>query len=71
MRNYDVIGRILAGDTVYDDCSSETTVTVLHAGDDVYVKHHLTVGDYIHYQQHTINSFTGTLLQTMQSKLKN
>ncbi|XP_053393648.1 heavy metal-binding protein HIP-like [Mercenaria mercenaria] len=65
MRNSDVIGRILAGDTQYDDCSSETTVAELRAGDDVFVQHHLNTGDYIHYQQHTVNSFTGTLLQTM------
>ncbi|XP_060580524.1 heavy metal-binding protein HIP-like, partial [Ruditapes philippinarum] len=66
MRNTDVIGRILAGDAGnYDDCSSETTVAQLHSGDEVFVQHHLTTGDCIHYQPHTINSFTGTLLQRM------
>ena len=63
MRTTTMIGRILAGDTAYDDCSSETTITVLTAGDEVYVQHRNNVGDYIHVQEHTVNSFTGVLLQ--------
>ncbi|XP_052819014.1 heavy metal-binding protein HIP-like [Mya arenaria] len=62
MRNNDVIGRVLAGDSLYDDCSSETTIAELKSGDEIYVQHHLNVGDLLQVQQHTLDSFTGALL---------
>ncbi|KAH3785880.1 heavy metal-binding protein HIP-like [Dreissena polymorpha] len=63
MKNTNRIGGILAGDSLYDDCSSETTVTQLNAGDQVYVQHHESSGDLIFAHQNIINSFTGVLLQ--------
>ncbi|WAR12003.1 HIP-like protein [Mya arenaria] len=62
MRNSNMIGRVLAGDTVYNDCSSETTIAELKSGDEIYVQHHLNVGDLLQVQQHTLDSFTGALL---------
>ncbi|KAH3785883.1 hypothetical protein DPMN_163978 [Dreissena polymorpha] len=63
MKNNNRIGGVLAGDNALDDCSSETTVTQLNAGDQVYVQHHGTDGDMIFVHQYYINSFTESLLQ--------
>ncbi|XP_052226185.1 heavy metal-binding protein HIP-like [Dreissena polymorpha] len=65
MKNNNRIGGVLAGDDALDDCSSETTVTQLNAGDQVYVQHHGTDGDMIFVHQNYINSFTGSLLQIL------
>ena len=65
VKNDVMIGRVLAGDTVYNDCSSETTISELTAGDEVFVQHHSTVGDLIHVNENILNSFTGALLQAI------
>lgn len=65
MRNEDMIGRVLAGDDSYADCSSETTVTMLHAGDEVFVQHHGTYGDLVQSKESILDSFTGSLLQAL------
>ncbi|KAL4217376.1 hypothetical protein ACF0H5_023827 [Mactra antiquata] len=36
--NNDILGRMLAGDDSYSECSSKVLIAHLHAGDDVYVQ---------------------------------
>ncbi|XP_052228146.1 heavy metal-binding protein HIP-like isoform X2 [Dreissena polymorpha] len=65
MKNAGLIGRVLAGDSVYNDCSSDTSIVELNAGDEVYVQHHASSGDYVNAHQNILNSFTGVLLQIL------
>ncbi|XP_052268906.1 heavy metal-binding protein HIP-like [Dreissena polymorpha] len=65
MNNGSLIGKVLAGDPSYADCSSETTITELKQGDEVYVQHHSSSGDYILAHDIALNSFTGVLLQVV------
>jgi len=65
MRNGAMIGRILAGDDSYADCSSETTVAKLQAGDEVFLQHHGIHGDLLDTQDALLDSFTGALLQAI------
>lgn len=44
--NARVVGKVLAGDTGYNECSSNSFLLQLSTGDDVYVQHK-TVGDYL------------------------
>ncbi|KAH3755036.1 heavy metal-binding protein HIP-like [Dreissena polymorpha] len=63
MRNKDMIGRVMAGDKSTIDCSSQTTVSELFAGDEVYIQCHQ--GDLISAAWPVLNSFTGALLQPL------
>ncbi|XP_052268846.1 heavy metal-binding protein HIP-like [Dreissena polymorpha] len=65
MNHGSLIGKILGGDPAYSDCSSETTITELKQGDEVYVQHHSSKGDSIVANDATLNSFTGVLLQVV------
>ncbi|KAH3785919.1 hypothetical protein DPMN_164015 [Dreissena polymorpha] len=65
MNNGSLIGKVLAGDPTYADCSSETTITELKQGDEVFVQHHSSSGDYIFADDVALNSFTGVLLQVV------
>ena len=55
------MGVVLAGDTDYWSCSSNTFIFPLDAGDDVWVQHRNTNGDYLHAQFDGTN-FAGTLI---------
>ncbi|KAH3781464.1 hypothetical protein DPMN_159294 [Dreissena polymorpha] len=63
--NNKIIGKVLAGDSTYSDCSSETTITKLNAGNAVFVQYHGGIGGLIQVQEDIINSFTGSLLQVV------
>ncbi|XP_071166081.1 heavy metal-binding protein HIP-like [Mytilus edulis] len=61
--NTAVVGKVLAGDTVYDECSSNTFLVQLLSGDDVFVQHE-TDGDYLlSYPAYGFPSFSGVLLR--------
>ena len=55
------MGVVLAGDTSYTACSSNTFVFPLVSGDDVWIQHRGTTGDYLHAQFEGTN-FAGTLI---------
>ncbi|CAG2218506.1 unnamed protein product [Mytilus edulis] len=58
-----VVGKVLAGDTAYNECSSRTFLQQLSSGDDVFVQHK-TTGDYLlSYAGHGLPSFSGVLLK--------
>ena len=57
------MGVVLAGDTAYVACSSNTFVFPLVSGDDVWVQHRNTTGDYLHGQFDGTN-FAGTLINS-------
>ncbi|VDI72882.1 Hypothetical predicted protein [Mytilus galloprovincialis] len=60
--NTAVVGKVLAGDTAYNECSSRTFLQQLSSGDDVFVQHK-TTGDYLlSYAGHGLPSFSGVLL---------
>ncbi|XP_071166079.1 heavy metal-binding protein HIP-like [Mytilus edulis] len=63
--NAAVVGRMLAGDQNYSECTSKSFFVQLSAGDDVYVQHE-THGDYL-YGNPNIGypSFSGALLNVL------
>ncbi|KAH3785863.1 hypothetical protein DPMN_163958 [Dreissena polymorpha] len=63
MSNGFFIGKVHGGDTVYEDFSSEITITEMKQGDEVYVQHHEENVDNIQVHPTVLNSFTGVLLQ--------
>lgn len=61
--NTDVVGKVLAGDTANDECSSNTFLVQLSSGDDVFVQHE-TAGDYLFSNAaYGFPSFSGVLLR--------
>ncbi|KAL4217379.1 biological adhesion [Mactra antiquata] len=60
--NNDILGRMLAGDNSYDECSSKVLIAHLHAGDDVYVQQYSS-NDYLYaYANYGYPLFTGVLI---------
>ncbi|XP_053404856.1 heavy metal-binding protein HIP-like [Mercenaria mercenaria] len=61
--NSSTLGKVIAGDLIYSDCSSKVFLAQLQAGDDVFVQHR-TTGDYLYAAPvFGFPSFTGVLLQ--------
>ncbi|CAG2218503.1 C1QL [Mytilus edulis] len=60
--NVTVVGKVLAGDRYYAECTSKSFLVDLSAGDDVYVQHE-AVGDYLFSDsRYGYPSFSGALL---------
>ncbi|VDI72886.1 Hypothetical predicted protein [Mytilus galloprovincialis] len=63
--NAAVLGKVLAGDQNYAECTSKSFLVQLSAGDDVYVQHE-TVGDYLYSNpSYGYPSFSGALLKVL------
>jgi hypothetical protein len=59
-----ILGKVLAGDTVYDECNSKVFLAQLQTGDDVFVQH-VAQGDYLLSSSgYGYPSFTGILLHS-------
>ncbi|XP_052100906.1 heavy metal-binding protein HIP-like [Mytilus californianus] len=63
--NVAVVGKVLAGDEHYTECTSKSFLFQLSAGDDVYVQHE-AVGDYLYSNPiYGYPSFSGALLKVL------
>lgn len=63
--NVAVVGKVLAGDQNYSECTSKSFLVQLSAGDDVYVQHKST-GDYLYSNpSYGYPSFSGALLKVL------
>ncbi|CAC5415689.1 C1QL [Mytilus coruscus] len=63
--NTSVVGKVLADDTGYDECSSKTFLIQLSSGDDVFVQHK-SQGDYLlSASAYGFPSFSGVLLRAL------
>lgn len=63
--NAAVVGKVLAGDQNYAECTSKSFLVQLSTGDDVYVQHKAT-GDYLYSNpSYGYPSFSGALLKVL------